>query len=601
MTTTAFDLSSTSGSCTTTSGSRSCTLSVIAPIGSDDLLVQTYDASPVNGAIQSTAHLLGRASVSNVSVANGGAATPIQLSVAGQVSNIGVSGGGLVTFAANGSPHTNTFVVNATDFGNQPITGTNTQYANPISVTLSETGGNGHAHLVLNGATVTNASLTSTSDAVAVTYDGGGSAGYYATVTFSANGVTAQNVNIVPMYVSSTAPQFQNGSVNFTLAGQTVTLTISEAQGSLSYTALTPASGSCASAAVSAAPSGSGTSGSVGLTAGTTAATTCSFVISDALGTTYSIPFTTTLTSGGVTIGGVTEYTVTSPSNARLGDMVTGADGAVYVAESIGGNIDRFTTNGSYTQFAVPTPNANPGSLVTASDGAIWFVEKGSYKVGRMTPSGTFTEYSMPNYTTAFPQSLAFSSDGSLYAVDRGNAQVDPLALLGSFGTPIVLSGSSQPTPYGIAADNMGNLYVLDPANNRIAQLSATMNPLYTAIPTANSNSLWVSVQNAGGAPKVWFSETNANAIALDVSGTITEYPIGQNDQPGELTIGPDGNVWFVAPGTNTIGMFNTSTHVFTHYAIPTSSASPMGIATGPDSRVWFTEWNTNKVGAITP
>src|SRR5579872_6165473 len=56
------DLSSNSTACTTnTDGSRSCAISVSAPVGNDVFVFNTYDQAPVNGAIPQGANLLSTA------------------------------------------------------------------------------------------------------------------------------------------------------------------------------------------------------------------------------------------------------------------------------------------------------------------------------------------------------------------------------------------------------------------------------------------------------------------------------------------------------------------------------------------------------------
>jgi virginiamycin B lyase len=54
------------------------------------------------------------------------------------------------------------------------------------------------------------------------------------------------------------------------------------------------------------------------------------------------------------------------------------------------------TTNGTVTQFHIPTPNAKPEDIVLGNDGNLWFTEFNGNKIGRITPTGHITEYPIP-------------------------------------------------------------------------------------------------------------------------------------------------------------------------------------------------------------
>jgi streptogramin lyase len=69
---------------------------------------------------------------------------------------------------------------------------------------------------------------------------------------------------------------------------------------------------------------------------------------------------------------------------------------------------------------------------------------------------------------------------------------------------------------------------------------------------------------------------------------------------PASLTLGPDGNIWFVESLANKIGRI-TPSGVTTEFPIPTANSFPAGIAAGIDGNLWFTEADGNKIGRITP
>ncbi len=114
----------------------------------------------------------------------------------------------------------------------------------------------------------------------------------------------------------------------------------------------------------------------------------------------------------------------------------------------------------------------------------------------------------------------------------------------------------------------------------------------------------------APGPDAVWFSEMRAYREArleswigrITPAGLVTEfrarlpYPASLGNTPedpslSDLTVGPDGRVWFVA-GTPWIGRLAPDggiTRFPTRIAGPSGWGSALSIAAGPDGNLWFT------------
>lgn len=105
----------------------------------------------------------------------------------------------------------------------------------------------------------------------------------------------------------------------------------------------------------------------------------------------------------------------------------------------------------------------------------------------------------------------------------------------------------------------------------------------------------------------MWFIAESTNSIGrISWSGSVTEFvvPVAAafsewGKLNGGITSGPDGAIWFVMDAANRIGRFDTVAG-FTSYEIPTPSSSPTGITLGPDGNLWFTESTGGNVGRIT-
>src|SRR2546425_9241603 len=67
----------------------------------------------------------------------------------------------------------------------------------------------------------------------------------------------------------------------------------------------------------------------------------------------------------------------------------------------------------------------------------------------------------------------------------------------------------------------------------------------------------------------------------------VTEFtPPTGGSSPQEITVGPDGALWFTQLGSNQIGRITTG-GVITEFAIPSANSGPRGITTGPDGALW--------------
>ncbi len=111
----------------------------------------------------------------------------------------------------------------------------------------------------------------------------------------------------------------------------------------------------------------------------------------------------------------------------------------------------------------------------------------------------------------------------------------------------------------------------------------------------------------AGAEGNLWFTDHGSTpAIGrITPTGTITEYSTGLNpgSDPQSIAAGPEGNLWFTDDGsTRAIGRI-TPTGTITEYSTGLNPGSnPQSIAAGPEGNLWFTDdGSTRAIGRITP
>jgi streptogramin lyase len=246
-----------------------------------------------------------------------------------------------------------------------------------------------------------------------------------------------------------------------------------------------------------------------------------------------------------------------------LGHITSGA-GFLWVAESHDnhGYIGQWSTAGSLiAEHQLPTAAY---AVAFGPDGNIWFsggdtamfAVTNTY-IGRMTPTGTVTTFPMPG-PSHLPAELTVGPDGALWFSEGPGPSVGRVTTSGmitEFPIPV------PPTP--------------------VAPEVATQN-----ITSGTDGSLWL----VGGG--------EALLQRITTGGVVTGFPTPSNPccdgLPLHIATGPDGNLWFTAPGSSTTSWVGkmTTAGVLTVYTIPASVSLglPTVIAAGPDGALWFGE-----------
>jgi RHS repeat-associated protein len=213
---------------------------------------------------------------------------------------------------------------------------------------------------------------------------------------------------------------------------------------------------------------------------------------------------------------------------------------------------------------------------------------------GTMTVTVTLDALPSSNVTVNYGTSdnTAFASRD--YTTTSGTLTFTPSDLNKTFTVPILNDGMTQP-------DDSFNVTLSSPTNATLGTPStAAVNITneHWPVPTASSTPQSITVGPDGN---LWFVESTANKIAkMTTSGTITEYSIPtSNSAPYAIVTGSDGNLWFTENGAAQIGKITTSGSI-TEYSIP--DAGPTVIALGPDGNIWYTAQPlTSDIGYITP
>ena len=248
---------------------------------------------------------------------------------------------------------------------------------------------------------------------------------------------------------------------------------------------------------------------------------------------------------------GVVDVTVTTPAGTSATSAATKFE---------------YVTVAEYAMNAIPILAAGP-------DGNVWFAETGGNgngtsgvtTVGKIVASsGTITRYSVatPSNGTAYIQDLSAGPNNTVWFAEAYYST----KRIGKIGT----DGSGL-TWYDIPDSNSGA----------------------AALTTGSDGKIWF-LENGGtrigridtnGANLTWFQ------VALGGVGTFSSVY--------DIKLGPDGNVWFSAPGSR-VGKITISGVVTAYTASGSNySGSPLGLTSGLNNLMWFSYSSGPNLGSV--
>jgi streptogramin lyase len=244
-----------------------------------------------------------------------------------------------------------------------------------------------------------------------------------------------------------------------------------------------------------------------------------------------------------------------STQGASFGDITLGPDGAFWITDGYNVQILRMTTDGNYTSYRLQGYDA-PNSITNGPDHALWFTEYGA--VGRITTKGKITTYA----ASGALQDIVTGPDGALWYTEATGNKIGRITTRGK-----ITEYSNGITPsaflWSIAAGPDGALWFTEYNGGRIGRITTKGQVTeYSNGITPGEHPVGIA---AGPDGAMWFTEyetiasyriTDSRVGRITMDGKIKEYSRGidPGSAPGDITLGPDGNLWFVEGLANRVG-----------------------------------------------
>ena len=342
--------------------------------------------------------------------------------------------------------------------------------------------------------------------------------------------------------------------------------------------------------------------------------------------------------AGKVPVGTMRQVNLPAPFAPQ--EITAGPDGNMWFTDNFhpfgdpaAYDVGRVTPAGVVTTFKAPAPTTGcqcvgAAGITTGSDGNVWFTGNDSGKLISITPDGsTITEYPVPGATTPFgpqaaqPGSVATGPDGNLWITDGANDFIDKFNPscpgCGFIQYPLPSQASCVATgacegPGSIINGPDGAMWFL--ANNTDLVGRVDMGGSVTQFLPPNSSGsavvsitsgpdgdLWMTVASNGGA------NVPTRIARMTPTGSVKYFNLpasqqGNHSYPHQITMGPDGNLWFPVYSSDSPAIDRMSvTGKTSIYLVPNPGADPVYISAGPPNTntVWATDFQGNDIDIV--
>ena len=286
----------------------------------------------------------------------------------------------------------------------------------------------------------------------------------------------------------------------------------------------------------------------------------------DSSGNVYTANFTdnnvTKITPQGVT-------TIFGTTGLQPTDIAIDGSGNIYTSNLGSNNVTKITPSGVSTPFA--NTGLGPSGIAIDSAGNVYTANASGNSVTKITPSGGVTN--IPCAPCVAPRKIAVDHLGNIFTTNFGNNSADKnVTKITSTGVSTIF-GTVGGTPWGIAVDALGNVYVSNFADDTVTKILPNGD---SAILGRTGGLPWgVAVDSAGNVytANATNGSTNAKVTKISPQGiasTLLPYPayIATED----IAVDSLGNVYVGNSGNSVVKLAPTNSGVFT-YGFPATAA----------------------------
>lgn len=295
------------------------------------------------------------------------------------------------------------------------------------------------------------------------------------------------------------------------------------------------------------------------------------------------------------------EWEVPTPGS-RPHDPMHAPDGMVWYSGQMANVLGRFDPNTQqFKEFHLPD-GSGPHGLIPDHDGNVWYTANFGAYIGKLDPkTGKVAQFPMPDPKAKDPHTLLLAPNGKIYfTVQGGNfvGRLDPRS------GEVKLSQSPTPrsNPYGMVIDSHGLPFFVEFGSNKVGRIDPDTLAIHEyVLPHADSRPRRVAITPDD---VIWYTDYARGFLGrLDPkTGEMSEFPSpgGPKSQPYGITAIGDV-LWYSESNTrpNTLVRFDTRTHAFQSWAIPSGGGVVRNMVHTQDGNLWLAESGVNKIAFV--
>jgi streptogramin lyase len=248
-------------------------------------------------------------------------------------------------------------------------------------------------------------------------------------------------------------------------------------------------------------------------------------------------------------------------------------------------NIYQIKPNGQLQPFPLPT-NVSGGLLAAGSNGSMWMVGNFAPKadVGHGHTFGGYNPFNGNGYgggyesrsTSAGPCQIALI--GADNTVDLFPTKYDEIS---------ALAIGPDDRPWFATADG-ADIAEID-KDGSVRKVAYVKGAEITSLALLRSDST------------MWFNDAGNDRLGrISADGSVTFFNVSTGGQPQDVTVGPDGKLWFTEPSLGKIGSMSP-TGQLKEFPLPQADAWPVSLAFDAAGDIWISETQADRLVRMKP
>jgi virginiamycin B lyase len=297
----------------------------------------------------------------------------------------------------------------------------------------------------------------------------------------------------------------------------------------------------------------------------------------------------------------IKEWDVPTPGS-RPHDPMFAPDGSAWYTGQMANVLGRFDPKTqTFREFHLPD-GSGPHGLIADHDGNVWYTANFKAYIGKLDPkTGKVTQYPMPDPRARDPHTLLLAPNGQIYfTAQNANmaGRLDPR----TGEIKLVNSPTPRSNPYGMVIDSHGVPYYVEFGSNKVARIdpdTLAIREFVLPNPDARPRRVAITADDI-----IWYSDYARGFLGrLDPkTGTVTEWPSPGGPRSQPYGIAAIGNaIWYSESNTspNSLVRFDTRTHEFQTWPIPSGGGVVRNMVTTPDGNLWLACSGVNKIAFV--